>query len=251
MSNELDFSEGELHAYLDGELDAARADAVAARLAADPELASKVAGFRADMAMILQIYGPLSRKPVPDKWLALMENAGPASHVSWRGWATAIAAALLIALAAATPFVYRTFETSQPSEIVAAALAARQAPAGKTIAVADNTVGQYDGTVSSVIAEHVKVPDLGKMGYRLSAIRLYPAAPGGSAAELTYRDRDNRLFTLYLRRSDGTARFDQFERAGLRVCIWQDDQLGMVMAGNVTTAAMQRLASLAYTGLTL
>ena len=59
------------------------------------------------------------------------------------------------------------------------------------------------------------------------------------------------MFTLYLRRSDGTARFDQFERAGLRVCVWQDEQLGMVMAGNVSTAAMQRLASLAYTGLTL
>jgi anti-sigma factor RsiW len=97
----------------------------------------------------------------------------------------------------------------------------------------------------------VKVPSLAKMGYRLAAIRLYPHAAGGSAAELLYRDKQDRLFTLYLRRSDGAARFDQFERAGLRVCIWQDDQLGMVMAGDVSTAAMQRLASLAYTGLTL
>jgi hypothetical protein len=39
-------------------------------------------------------------------------------------------------------------------------------------------------------------------------------------------------------------------RADLRVCIWQDDQVGMVMAGDVSTAAMQRLASLAYSGLT-
>jgi len=53
-----------------------------------------------------------------------------------------------------------------------------------------------------------------------------------------------------LRHSDGTARFDQFERAGLRVCIWQDEELSMVMAGDVSTAAMQRLASLAYAGLT-
>ena len=80
---------------------------------------------------------------------------------------------------------------------------------------------------------------------------MYPHAPGGSAAELLYRDRQDRLFTLYVRRSDGSARFDQFKRAGLRVCVWQDDQLGMVMAGDVSTAAMQRLASLAYTGLTL
>jgi anti-sigma factor RsiW len=85
------------------------------------------------------------------------------------------------------------------------------------------------------------------MGYRLTALHLY----AGAAAELVYRDGAGRLFTLYVRHSDGAARFDQFERSGLRVCVWQDDQLGMVMAGNVSTASMQRLASLAYTGLTL
>jgi anti-sigma factor RsiW len=162
----------------------------------------------------------------------------------------AIAAVLLVALALA-PFAYRALQPARPNEIVAAALAVRQSPAEKTIVVNDNNVARYDGTLSAVITQHVKVPDLAKMGYRLTDIRLYPNAAGGGAAELVYRDQGKRLFTLYLRRSDGSARFDQFERAGLRVCIWQDDQLGMVMVGNVSTASMQRLASLAYTGLTL
>jgi len=135
-------------------------------------------------------------------------------------------------------------------EIVAAALTVREGSEGKTIDVSGDG-SQYSDVVSTAIAERVKIPDLGKMGYRLSTIHLYPKAPGGSAAELLYRDQANRLFTLYLRHSDGTARFDQFERAGLRVCVWQDDELGMVMAGNLSTAAMQRLASLAYSGLTL
>jgi anti-sigma factor RsiW len=68
---------------------------------------------------------------------------------------------------------------------------------------------------------------------------------------LFYRDRTGRLFTLYLRHSDGMVRFDQFMRDGLRICVWQDEEVGTVMAGNVSTADMQRLASLAYTGLTL
>jgi len=38
-------------AYVDGALEANRANAVAARLAADPALARRVAGFKADMAM--------------------------------------------------------------------------------------------------------------------------------------------------------------------------------------------------------
>jgi anti-sigma factor RsiW len=88
------------------------------------------------------------------------------------------------------------------------------------------------------------------LGYQLVQIRLYGASNKG-AAELSYRDRENRLFTLYLRHSDGSVRFDQFKRDDLRICVWQDEELGTVMAGNVSTAAMQRLASLAYTGLTL
>jgi anti-sigma factor RsiW len=160
-----------------------------------------------------------------------------------------LAAVLLIALLL-VPFADRKLASSRTGEIVTAALAEREAQAQKTVIVAGNA-SQYNAAVSTAIAEKVKVPDLGKMGYRLSSIRFYPGAPGGNAAELVYRSPDDRLFTLYLRRSDGTARFDQFERQGLRVCVWQDDQLGMVMAGNVSTAAMQRLASLAYTGLTL
>jgi hypothetical protein len=53
-----------------------------------------------------------------------------------------------------------------------------------------------------------------------------------------------------VRRSDSAARFDQIDRRGLRVCIWQDDQISTVMAGNISAAVMQRLATLSYTGLT-
>jgi anti-sigma factor RsiW len=249
MSNGMDVSENELHAFIDGALEADGARAIAARVAADPALADRVAGFRADMAMLKQVYGPLSGRPLPRDWLTLIQNSRPTAAPSWR-MAAAIAAVLLAALALA-PFAYRALQPSLSGEIVTAALVARQSRPETAIPVTDLSTARYNGELSAAISERVKVPDLGKMGYRLTGIHLYPGAPGGSAAELLYRDRANRLFTLYLRRSDGTARFDQFERAGLRVCIWQDDQLGMVMVGNVTTAAMQRLASLAYTGLTL
>ena len=100
------------------------------------------------------------------------------------------------------------------------------------------------------MAAQIRVPDMRRLGYRLTEVHFYGGSGSERAAELLYRDNAGRLFSLYLRRSDGSVRFDQFLRADLRVCIWQDDQVGMVMAGDVSTAAMQRLASLAYTGLT-
>ena len=66
------------------------------------------------------------------------------------------------------------------------------------------------------------------------------ATPRASKS-LLYRGSNNELLTLYLRRSDGKVRADQWRQNGLRVCVWQDDVLGMVVAGNVSTAAMQRL----------
>ena len=118
---------------------------------------------------------------------------------------------------------------------------------GRTCIATDGSpkVGRYDAALRQAVASNVHIPDLSRMGYRLAGLHLYD-----KAAEILYRGPQDQLFTLYVRRSDGTARFDQFERRGLRVCIWQDDQISTVMAGNVSAAAMQRLATLSYTGLT-
>jgi anti-sigma factor RsiW len=200
--------------------------------------------------MLKTAYGALADQPVPDQWLALARTVRPQPQRSWR-MIGSIAALFLVALAGIV--AYRTLQTSPPAgDIVQTALATRQAGSGQTIVVTNgDAASRYDATISAILSEHVKTPDLGRMGYHLTAILIDTKAPGGGAAELQYRNRRNRLFTLYLHRSDGNARFDQFQQAGLRICIWQDDRVSMVMAGDVSTAAMQRLASLAYTGLVL
>jgi len=254
MSGAARISDGELHAFIDGALDEARRRDVEAALDADPELAARIEGFASDKALLKRVYAPLAARPVPQHWIALADGAAPPTPSRWRAWAAggAIAAALLLALAG-TASLWRT-QPASPDGIVEAALAARAEPVRgeKIVPVAANAgIHRYDAALKSAVAMNVKVPDLARMGYRLAGLHLYAQAAGGRAAELLYRGPQGRLFTLYLRHSDGAARFDQFERKGLRVCVWQDEELGTVMAGNVSTAAMQRLASLAYTGLTL
>ncbi len=248
MTEPMRIDEADLHAFIDGALDAVRARRIETALAADPALAARVVAFQADKKMLQDIFAPIAERPVPAAWIALAQGrtaAPPAPVRSWR-LPAAIAAALLLALLG----VLDLWPANAPGEIVEAALTAREAPgrAEQVVGVAPGAdAHRYDGVLRQAVAMKVKVPVLARMGYRLTGIHLY----GGHAAELLYRDGGGRLFTLYVRRSDGAARFDQFEARGLRVCVWQDDELGMVMAGNVSTAAMQRLASLAYTGLTL
>jgi anti-sigma factor RsiW len=106
-----------------------------------------------------------------------------------------------------------------------------------------------DRIVASALAMRVRVPDLSRLGYALTAVRIYAHAPSGKSVELLYRKANMPLFALYLRHPSGPARFDQFKQGRLRVCIWQDEVLGTVMTGEMSAAEMQRLASLAYTGL--
>lgn len=256
MSGKMQISDSELHAYVDEALGAARQRDVADAIETDAELSRRIAGFRKDKDMLRRVYAPLAARPVPAEWIALAHGgAAGAGHQSpWqrRAWqmGAAIAAVVVVALAG----TWNYWRPSQPAEIVQAALQVRTETMRdeKIIDVTPGTdTHRYDLALKNAVEMNVKVPNLGKMGYRLAGIHLFGKSAGGGAAELLYRDRDGRLFTLYLRHSDGAARFDQFERDGLRVCVWQDEVLGTVMAGNVSTAAMQRLASLAYTGLTL
>jgi anti-sigma factor RsiW len=237
-------SDEDLHAYIDGALDEERALAVRDALAGNAALAERVALFQADKAMLKSIYAPLAQRPLPPEWIAQVHRqARP--RMNWR-LACAIAAAILVV--AGGSLTWRYYVPARNSDVVEAALDAREGtPAGERhVATGDSVQAQrYDAALQQTVALNVRVPDLSRMGYKLKGLHLYD-----KAAEILYQGPQNRLFTLYVRRSDGTARFDQFERRGLRVCIWQDDQISTVMAGDVSAAVMQRLATLSYTGLT-
>jgi anti-sigma factor RsiW len=244
VSNPLLISDDDLHAYVDGALEEGRALAVREALARNTALAERAALYRADKAMLKTVYAPLADRPLPPEWIALAHRkARP--RMFWR-LAGAIAAAVLIV--AGGSLAWRHYASVRNSDVVEAALDARdgaQAPE-RRIALGDIVQAhRYDATLRQTIASNVHIPDLSRMGYRLSGLRLY-----GTAAELLYQGPQGRLFTLYMRRSDGSARFDQFGHGGLRVCVWQDDQISTVMVGDVSVAAMQRLAILTYTGLT-
>jgi len=233
-------SDEDLHAYIDGALEEERAVLVREALAQNAALAERVALFQADKAMFKSVFGPLKEEPLPAEWLA---RADRRPRTNWR-MASAIAAALLVV--ALGPVAWRHYAPATQTDVVDVALNAREGtPAGERRAIPDGKTGSYDVAFRQAVASNVHIPDLSRMGYQLSGLHLYD-----KAAEIVYRGPQDQLFTLYVRRSDGAARFDQFERRGLRVCIWQDDQISTVMAGNISAAVMQRLATLSYTGLT-
>jgi anti-sigma factor RsiW len=248
MSEHRALRDEDIHAYIDGALDDARQSEVAALLDDDPVLAHRVAQFQADKAQLKTVYGDISEQPLPRDWIARIERGSERRRSGFsRTNIAAFAAVLLVALGVA--LAYRDFSAPANDDIVADALAAR-GDAVRPQTILPPGAAQAN-VLTAALGTRAKIPDLSKMGYRLARFQIYPATAGRTAVELVYRDAAARVFTLYLRRAASPPRFDQFERDGIRVCIWQDDVLGTVMAGKMSAAEMQRLASLSYTGLTL
>jgi anti-sigma factor RsiW len=236
----------DVHAYVDGELDAGRRQAVEEAMARDPDLAGRVAGYRADKALVKQVYGPLAGNPYPAHWDRLISTDHLARRRQRYQLTGAIAAALMLAIG--TLGVYLHGGAVPSGDVVEAALQVRSgAPVSPKSSVEVASLAQaraYDAQLSRAAGAEVRVPDLHLMGYRVTGLRFY-----NKAAEVLYQDGQNRLFTLYVRPSNGETRFDQFAHRDLRVCVWQDDRVSTVMIGPMSAAVMQRLASLTYLGL--
>jgi anti-sigma factor RsiW len=258
MTNSPRISEEELHAFIDGELDKNRLAEIDGLVAADPALARRIALFRADKKQLSEVFGGLRAEPLPAEWLERIEywssQRRPAISKPYvpRYAIAAIAATLL--LISGFWLVYERVGGPNEDAIVAEALAARQnrVQAEETIAsVPAASPEARNMVVTTALAMDLKAPDLARLGYQLAAIRIYSGVPGGKAVELDYRNAQNRLFTLYIRRPSSPPRVDLLERGDVRICIWQDDVVGTVMAGEMSAGEMARIASLAYSGLYL
>ncbi len=226
--------EEDLHAFIDGELDAARARAVAERIAADPALAEKVAAYRADKAMIASHYGPLISRPVP----LAMERAVRRRPVRVNFRQLAMAASVLIAVVAA--FGYRALLPGGGAIDSAVAVHGGR--------VVGQVIAADAARISETLGLTLKLPDLSVAGYTLAEVAVVPGGRG-KAVKIAYRSAAGEPFTLYLENSSGREQFEITKRGDVLVCLWQDDVLSTVMVGKMPAAEMLRVASLAYNGL--
>lgn len=246
MNRVSNISDVDVHAYIDGAMDAQQARAMEDSASRDSALAARIAAYRSDKSLLKRAYSPLAERPLPPEWEALIRSHVPAVQpsTSWR-MVGAIAAMILVIVGGVS--FYLSHSQRPDGDVVQTALEVRDAgtAAATSIAVANlDDARRYDGTLRRIVNAGIKVPDLERMGYRVTKLDFYDRA-----AEVQYRDEKNTLFTLYIRASNGKTRFDQFEQKGLRICVWQDDRISTVMAGTMSAAQMQRLASLAYLGL--
>jgi anti-sigma factor RsiW len=266
----------QLSAFIDGELPPEAAAGIEAALRRDPALAAQADAFRRDRDALRAAYAPVASEPLPAAWLARIEAATaplrdtapaapdapnnviafrkrPAPPGPWqkalpklrRAAPWAIAACLLLAFA--TPAIRNLIWQPAGDAILSQAESA-QAGTLQALASLDGNALPPALAQRTLLRDAtglpVHAPDLRRLGWSLAALRTYTGA-----AELRYRNPSGQALTIYVRRSDGTARFDLLRHGKLRVCIWQDDVVGAVIMADMAAGPMMRVAVAAYNDL--
>lgn len=248
-------SDEDLHAFMDGELPAGRAAEVADAVATMPDLAARLAAFRADKRALADLYRPMGQAAIPQAWRTLIEQAtAPAVSpvVPMRAavrparrapWVMALAAAVAV-LAVAS--VLRPHGGKAPDPILAEAAAARvdTLPAARRLAAP--SLADATSALRQSVGLRLNAPDLSRLHWKLAEMETYR-----HAATLRYVSASGQHLTLYLRPSAGAPRFDLLRDGKLRTCIWQDEVVGAVMMGEMSAGQMMRVASAAYLALSI
>lgn len=248
MKNNSPVTESELHAFVDGQLDAARRATVEDYLAANPAEAERVRAYARQNEQLHALFDSTLAEPVPEalrrqparrapgplRYAALFAAAVMGGVLGWalRGEEPLTITASLPQQAALAHVVYAP-EVLHPVEV-----SARE----ETHLVS---------WLSKRLGAPVHAPHLSDAGYELVGGRLLPGE-AGPAAQFMYQDiRGNRL-TLYVRTTaasnhETAFRYAKEDKVG--VFYWVDGTFGYALSGELERPQLLRVAESVYRAL--
>jgi anti-sigma factor RsiW len=237
----------ELHAYVDGRLDAARAAEVEAWLAANPEAAERTQVYRAQNRALHAMFDPVLDEPVPARLTATL--ARPRHALPLR--VAAAVAWLTVGLVAGYALHDWRTPPLAPAQLAERAAVAHVVYAAEVLHPVEVTAEQEKHLVqwlSKRLGRELRTPDFTSFGYQLVGGRLLPGDKG-PAAQFMYQDKRGVRLTLYVSTPGEGAQPSAFryeEQAGTHVLYWMDRDLGFALTGEPARARLMDIAHVAY-----
>jgi anti-sigma factor RsiW len=256
--------EDDLHALVDGRLDAQAAEALRIRLAADPEALAAAEAWQAQREALRSLHAGTEDLPLP---ASLVETARRAERAhartsQWWRWG-GIAASLLLA------FGMGWFGSGQwaanRGDRLARAEPARQFARQAAVAYSvfqpevrhpvEVTAAEQEHLVqwlSKRLGRSLKVPVLSRQGYELVGGRLLPGEDG-ARAQFMYQNNAGQRITLYVGAVKAGGQGDVRETAfrflddgPVPAFYWIDQGFGYAISGPLSRPALQELARVVY-----
>ena len=210
----------ELHAYVDGQLPAERRAAVEAWLAANPDDAARVRGWKADAEALRSAWGNATAlSPEPRLDPARIRRHLRANR--WTGLARAAVLVMVLGLGGAGGWWARDARDGHANPPMADAVTAYRLLADQQVPMdfEGDRMGGLQGWLARNFSEAGRVPDLTSQGYALQGARML-STPEGAAAMLVYEDGQGGMLGVYLR--PRTQRMSEGQRrdGGLMARYW-------------------------------
>ncbi|MCG8546755.1 MAG: anti-sigma factor [Alphaproteobacteria bacterium] len=244
-------SKAELHAFVDGQLDADRRREVAAYLGAHPEAAATVAAYEAQKKALQAMFEPVLTEPLPAR-LKPPRARRALVHLAW-------AATGLILLAAGGLLGWFAREAAMSGSMPQTAVARQAAVAHAVftpqrrhpVEVPGNEEKHLVRWLSKVLGAPLQAPQLTDLGYALVGGRLL-TSPDGPAAQFMYQDAKGQRITLYVVRNPkwrGLTEFRYADENGVAVFYWINGPLGYGLTAKMPRSELLTIANAVYTQL--
>jgi anti-sigma factor RsiW len=244
-------TEGELHAYIDGELPADRREAVAAWLAEHPNEAATVAAWLAQAEAIRARFGAVAQEAVPKRLQldAVMRNGAGGRRLA----AIAAAAVIAFVVGGGAGWMARGASAAGPvsaGEFTADALEAHKlyvVEVRHPVEVPGNERQHMTQWLTKRLGYDQRIPDLSSIGLKLVGGRLLPG-PTGAAAFYMYEGPSGERYTLYCSRvgtSDSALRFDAGGKS-FAAFHWVDDKVGYAVSGPDDRERLEKVTKAIY-----
>jgi anti-sigma factor RsiW len=248
IDRDIPVTDDELHAYVDGELPADRLPAVERWLAAHPEDAARVAGWRAQAELIRVRYGGVARNPVPTR-LDLDRLAR-----AERKWTWLAAASVLLAFLVGGAAGWFGRGALQPAAAQVPTVTAEALEAHKLYIAEVRHPIEVPAEASHLlpwlsrkVGSTLRAPDLGTFGLKLMGGRLLPWQPGKPAALFMYESASGDRYTIYCARTAGPETSLHYSVSGQVAAVyWADGDVGWVVSGPADREKLLKIGQTVY-----
>lgn len=239
----------EISAYVDGELDATAHAAVQTHLTDCPGDAARVAAYRQQDQALRHAFECFDDDERVKRLAHALRSRRRTRRIRRLG--LAVAAVCVVAIASvlwwqrgASPLGNATVLASNATQ--AYKLYARstpQRPPPSALSRGD----ALDHWLSTSIGHRIRVPDLGRFGYRLVKTRVLPGTHG-TAAQLVFEDRAGHKVACYFTAHPDTGDTPLRYRTDGRVTTFYriDDAVGYAVSGDIDRGRLREIAQAAY-----
>lgn len=242
--------EEQLHAYVDGRLDAAEGERVAAWLLAHPAQAERVRAWQMQRQALQATFDSVVREPLPARLLQAAHAPAPAQRPLWR----LAAVAAWMTLGGLIGYGLGTWPSSReagPAPIARSAAVAHVVYSPEVrhpVEVGADQEAHLVQWLSKRLGLPLRIPHLADSGYALVGGRLLPGDQG-PVAQFMYEDGGGRRLTLYVRTDAKENRETafQYQLVGkVGVFYWLDGKLGYALSAELPREKLLELAEIAY-----